>query len=336
MNPVAATPMAFVRMLLQAYAQRGLDPAPALAAAQIAPDQVAQPQASITSRQLEQLAGAAMRELDDEGLGWFSRRLPWGSYGMLVRASLSAPSLGVALARWCRHHHLLTDDVALRLERQQGEAVVRLTEHRAVGPAREFCLVTLLRNLHGVACWLVDSRIPLRQVEFPFATPPHAGVYPQLFPGPVYFAAPQAGLRFDARYLDLPLRRDDRALDAMLTDALTLIVRPYTRDRLLVQQVRMLLHSQPQASTADDLASALSLSSRTLHRQLSEEGASLQGLKDEVRRRRAMDALGRTQRPVKQVAQAVGFANEKSFARAFRQWTGESPVDYRRRINPAR
>ena len=28
-----------------------------------------------------------MQELDDEALGWFNRRLPWGSYGMLARAS---------------------------------------------------------------------------------------------------------------------------------------------------------------------------------------------------------------------------------------------------------
>src|SRR3990167_346259 len=54
-----------------------------------------------------------MRELDDEALGWFARPLPWGSYGMLARASLSAPTLGAALKRWCRHHGLLTPDVTL-------------------------------------------------------------------------------------------------------------------------------------------------------------------------------------------------------------------------------
>lgn len=332
MNPVAATPMAFVRMLLLAYEARGMAPSRALLAAQIAPHQVAVADATITSRQLELLAGTAMHELDDEGLGWFSRRLPWGSYGMLARASLSAPSLGVALARWCRHHHLLTDSIELRLERVQGAAVVQLLEHRPIGPAREFCLVTLLRNLFGVACWLIDSRIGLQQVELPYAAPAHAAVYPVLFPGPVRFGAARAALQFDARYLALPLRRDDKALDAMLAHALALIVRPYRRDRLLVQRVRTLLLSQPGASTADALAHALNVSTRTLHRQLQEEGASLQALKDDVRQSQAMALLGRSNRPVKQVALAVGFGNEKSFARAFRQWTGESPADYRIRV----
>jgi AraC-like DNA-binding protein len=75
----------------------------------------------------------------------------------------------------------------------------------------------------------------------------------------------------------------------------------------------MLLQEQPGAATAEALAHALAMSPRTLHRQLQEEGASLQALKDEVRQEQAMHLLRRTARPVKQVAQAVGFRSEKAF-----------------------
>jgi AraC-like DNA-binding protein len=40
--------------------------------------------------------------------------------------------------------------------------------------------------------------------------------------------------------------------------------------------------------------------------------------------------LLRTDTPVKQVAALVGFTNAKSFARAFRDWFGMSPTEYRR------
>ena len=103
----AETPMAFVQSIAQAYTQREMDPLPALTEAQIAPETLHHPNARITALQMEWLSATAMQALDDEALGWFSRRLPWGSYGMLVRASLTAPSLGVALQRWCRHHGLL-------------------------------------------------------------------------------------------------------------------------------------------------------------------------------------------------------------------------------------
>jgi AraC-like DNA-binding protein len=322
--------MAFVLAIVTAYTQRGMDPFPALKSAQIAPDLLHTPDARITALQMEWLSATAMRELDDEALGWFRRRLPWGSYGMLVRASLTAPTLGVALARWCRHHGLLTDDIHLQIKQAQGLASLQLSESRELGALQEFAVVSVLRNVLGVACWLTDSRIPLLQTTLRFAPPPHAGSYRVLFDGPTQFNAPLHSLQFDAGYLSLPVRRDEAALQRMLQRALLLTVRPYRRDRLLVEKVRQTLAEHPQHSrNADDLAAWLNLSARTLHRQLKEEGASLQQLKDAVRRDLAMDLLLRTQRPIKQIAAEVGFQNEKSFMRAFKGWTGQTPEDIR-------
>lgn len=327
----AVTPMAFVRCMVRAYEKYGVDPGPALRQAQITPAQLRRGDARITAAQMELVSGLAMQQLDDEALGWFSRRLPWGSHGMLCRASISAPDLGVALKRWCRHHRLLVDDVLLTLAVDGTRATLTIDERRPLGDWREFCLVTLLRSVHGFACWAIDSRIPLREVSFPFAAPPHHDAYPLMFPGPVQFAAGPAGFAFDAAYLAQPLRRDEAALRHMLQRALPLTVRPYRRDRLLAQRVRELLRQKPvELGNAGALADALHVSARTLHRQLRDEGSSLQALKDEVRRDRAVTMLARSGRPIKQVALAAGFRNEKSFARAFRHWTGRTPGQWRR------
>ncbi len=329
-STTTATPIAFVAAIMRAYAKYGKSPTRALELAQIAPELLQNPNARISAAQMERISDAAMQELDDEALGWFSRRLPWGSYGMLARASISAPKLGLALQRWCRHHGLLTDDITLQLQTLRDITTISLTEHRDLGAMREFCLVSVLRNLHGVACWLVDSRIPLQGAQFPFAAPAHHPVYALLFSGATSFGQPQAQIQMDARYLDLPLRRNEAALQQMLQHALPLTVLQYRRDRLLVQRVRQALATQPELTrSAEDLAVLLHLSPRTLHRQLKEEGASLQALKDEVRRQRAQDLLLRTDRPIKQVAQAAGFQNEKSFMRAFKGWTGQSPAEFR-------
>jgi len=243
-----------------------------------------------------------MRELDDEALGWFRRRLPWGSYGMLARASVTAPNLGVAMKRWCRHHNLLTEDIHLRLTSADGLAHIELEEHpqrHDLGRFREFCTVSILRNALGVACWLTDSRISLVHTRLHFAKPRHVD-------------------------------RDEAALQQMLQRALLLTVRPYRRDRLLVERVRQALAEHPEhGRNAEDLAVWLNMSARSLHRQLQEEGASLQQLKDSVRQQRAQDLLLRTRKPLKQIAFEVGFLNEKSFIRAFKSWTGESPEVFR-------
>ena len=52
-------------------------------------------------------------------------------------------------------------------------------------------------------------------------------------------------------------------------------------------------------------------------------------LKDAVRRDLAIDLLLRTPRGIKQIASEVGFQNEKSFMRAFKTWTGQTPDEFR-------
>ena len=326
----AETPIAFIQAIAAAYAARGLRIDEALKKAQIEPKLLKKNNARVTAMQMELISGIAMQELDDEGLGWFSRRLPWGSYGMLVRASLTSPTLGVALNRWCRHHGLLTDDIRLSLTERNGIATLQLDEVRALGMFQEFCVVSVLRNALGVACWLTDSRIPLTATHLRFAPPTHADSYRVLFDGPTHFNASTHCLQFDAGYLALPVRRDEAALQQMLQRALLLTVRPYRRDRLLVEKVRQTLAQHPEHSrNADDLAAWLNMSARTLHRQLQEEGASLQQLKDSVREQRARMLLLRTGKPLKQIATEVGFSNEKSFIRAFKTWTGQAPETFR-------
>jgi len=328
----AVTPIAFVQTILRAYEKYAADPSEALRLARISRSDLQRSEARITANQLEILTGFAMRQLDDEALGWFSRRLPWGSYGMLCRASITAPNLAVALKRWCRHHRLLTDDIILDLSIKGPLARLAITENRRLHEMRELCLLTNLRHMHGYACWAIDSNIPLHEVDLPFQAPRHAAVYGLLYRGPIRFGAAQAAISFDAQYLSLPLRRDEKALQDMLRRALPLTVRQYRSDPLMVLRLRDVLRAHcTELHAGESVACALNVSLRTLHRRLLKEGTSLQKVKNGVRRDLAIERLERTSRSIKQIARDVGFHNEKSFMRAFKQWTGESPVEYRRK-----
>ena len=335
-RPKAVTPMAFVNQISKAYERRGLSFELALKGARIAPQHVGDPDARVTAEQFEALSFHAMRELDDEALGWFSRPLRWGSLGMLCRASVTAPDLGSALKRWCRCYGLMTDDIHLSVTVAAGVARVGLEERRDLGGAREFCLVSVLRSVHGFACWLVDSRIPFSDLWFPFPAPAHAASYRAMFPGTARFEAGGAGFAVGAGFLRLPPGRGGGAARARVQNALRLMVLQYRRDRLLVGRVRTILRAHLSGRSADDLpdvaelARLLNISSRTLHRHLREEGASVQGIRDEVRRERALELLRRSPKTLKQIAHLVGFRNEKSFSRAFRLWTGMSPGQIRR------
>jgi AraC-like DNA-binding protein len=328
----AVTPAAFVRGVVEAYVKYGRDPTEALSKGQVPVGLLAAVDARITAAQFEALAGHAMRELDDEALGWFSRRLPWGSYGMLCRASIAAPNLEVALKRWRRHHRILTEDVLFELAVGDEAAVMSIREGCDLGRLREFCLVTLLRYVLGFSCWAIDSAIALRSAEFPYPQPRHVSVYPTIFCKAVRFDAERASITFDKRYLSLPLKRSAADLDNMLKGALRLTVLPYRRDRLLVERVRRVLRqARGRILRAEDVASELALSTRTMHRRLRDEATSLRELKEEAKLEFAKQELVRGRVPIKRIAELSGFRNEKSFSRAFRNWTGSSPRDFRGR-----
>ena len=328
----SVTPMAFVRGMARALSKAQLPLNAWLEKAQITPDQLDQPLATITAAQMEVASEWAMRALNDEALGWFERALPWGSYGMLARASMGAHNLGTAMRRWSRHHGLLTSLVALHITPRPDALIdITITDLGVEPKLQEFCHVTLLRNMLGFASWAVDSRLSLHSASFAFTEPAHAAAYDVLFQCPVTFGASHTHMTLASNYLDLPLRRDELALNTMLQRALPLTVRHYRRDRLLVQQVQQLLGSDRPAPTADDLANQLNMSTRSLYRQLQEEGASWQQLKTQHAMTLARLALLTHNWPIKQVASHCGFANEKSFIRAFRQHTGHSPAAFRQR-----
>lgn len=327
----AQTPMAFIRAIVRAYAKVGRDAVGALRAGGLVRADVDAPAGRITAGQMEAICLFAMRDLDDEALGWFSRALPWGSNGMLCRASLPSASLGVALKRWCRHYGLLVGDIDVRFTVRDALVRIEIEERQDLGEQREFALVSVLRNVHGIACWLVNARIPLRGAMFPYAAPDHAGAYRWMFRAGLCFGARRASICFDGHCADLPVVRDDRDLRQMLKRPLPLLVHQYPHAHRVGTQVRDLLRAHAAKSwVAPELASRLNLSVRSLHRHLAEEGVSLQDIKNEVRREVAMASLARKDRPIKQVAGSVGFQNEASFNRAFREWTGQTPAAYRR------
>lgn len=327
--------MAFARSLLEGAVRLGHDPSAALAAADISTVNLSATDGRISAAQMERLSGLLMRQIDDEALGWFHRRLPWGSYGMLARASISSPTLKTALQRWCRHHWLLTDDVLLTLRPLSNAssqcAEITLQEVNVgpwlTGELREFCHVSLLRNLFGFGSWLVDSRWPLIDLELGFPLPEHVKAYPALFSCPAKFSCNSTILRFDSAFLSLPVRRDEVALNEMLHRPLSLMVKGHRPDRLLAERIRALFHQNPSAlKSADELAHKLHTSPRTLHRNLRSAGTSVQEIKNQVRMELANELLLRTNMSLKQIASKVGYQDAKAFSRAYKHLTGRVPL----------
>lgn len=79
------------------------------------------------------------------------------------------------------------------------------------------------------------------------------------------------------------------------------------------------------------IAGAINMSIRTLQRRLAASGRTYKDLVDEVRLAEAQRALAESDSPLKAIAFDLGFAEQASFTRAFRRWTGQAPSEYRKR-----
>jgi AraC-like DNA-binding protein len=76
----------------------------------------------------------------------------------------------------------------------------------------------------------------------------------------------------------------------------------------------------------------LGLSPRTLQRRLGEHRASFQRLLADVRRELADQYLRRPDLSLGEVAFLLGYQDLSSFHRAFRRWSGRTPLERRRTL----
>jgi AraC-like DNA-binding protein len=79
------------------------------------------------------------------------------------------------------------------------------------------------------------------------------------------------------------------------------------------------------------VAAQLNLPVRRLRTQLAEADTSFQQILSDFRCRLAKRLLAQTSESIERIVYLTGFSEPSTFYRAFRRWTGETPVEYRRR-----
>jgi transcriptional regulator GlxA family with amidase domain len=78
------------------------------------------------------------------------------------------------------------------------------------------------------------------------------------------------------------------------------------------------------------VAHRLGLSERTLQRRLEEAGRSFRSIVDTASYQFVLELMQDSTLGLAEVARACGFRNQAALSRAFRRWTGRSPMEYRR------
>ncbi|WP_029920820.1 AraC family transcriptional regulator [Nevskia soli] len=323
----------FVRQAAQALVRRGHDPVPVLLRCNIAPTLLLSDSARVTPESFGALWLAISAVLDDEFFALDARRMKVGSFSTLCHHCLNADNLDGVLKRMSRLFNILLDDTVMRVESLGAEAFLVLRSRPGREPELEaFAHETLLVISYGLLCWLVGRRVPIRRASFAYTQPAWWPEYRSIFCDDLQFGGTETCIVISARHLTQPVMQTAASAREFLRGAPANFILKYRDDQSLASRLRRRLRSLPPESWPNQatLAREFRLGSSTMHRKLAEEGTSLREIRDVLRRDLAVRHLAESGLSVCDIAAALGFAEPSAFRRAFKQWTGVRPGDYRR------
>lgn len=326
-----SVPAIFPQTYLRIAEERGASVPMILARAQL-PGDYRQVPGDLTMAQMERLILTVWEETGDNGLGldvgW---QLPPTAFGNFGYALLCSATMADALELCQRYWHLVAKGTGLSLQ-PDGDWLaveVRLPAFLESTFRQLFLEVTFTSLCHGFQL-LSGAPIDDLEVWFDFPAPDYQAKVRQRL-GEVSYGMTANQVRFPARLLNIQLgMHNPTALDfaigqcdreIALHDAETSQLEAVVRDRMVF--------SVDGYPGLEAISRKLNMTSRTLRRRLEQEGTSFKALLEDAKRRDAVTLLDDHDVAIQKVAEMLGYRDPANFTRAFRQWTGQSPSEYR-------
>ncbi len=326
---LATTSAAWVRLIVNGAEQAGLSPAPLLKSAGIARDVLNDPGARVSQQQVTRLwqAVSAAYPGDDLALicgrGFQPEQAPVISYALR-----SSVNIKEAVDRLLRFHKLIGEALNLRVSAKDGGLLIRIEPDQ---PVPALSQQTALVAMAGMIRWLLSEDQPPLQAKMQCRQPLQVQEWRDWFGCPPHFAAAENSLFFPADVLQravpsrLPdaLRHERAARQALLQ----------LREQNAAAHIRYWIEQALQLGEPDRewVAGCLGVSVSTLQRRLRLHGQTFRQLLEETRREVALRLL-REGVALNDIALRLGYQEQSTFQRAFRQWFSVSPGRWRRDV----
>lgn len=323
------------RALLDACVRFGLDTGEILQAARLDPITLQDPDARISIEQVDAIWQKAYELSGDPCLALHAVEiLPFGAYRVIDFLASSAPTVGEALAKVSDYFPLINRVVSLPYvvgARHVTFAVEAPTRPSAITrPYAEYTLAAVFLRTRLAT----HQPYSLMRVEFSHPPPGDIREHERIFECPVAFGAETCQMVIGRDAWDTPRQGSDPTLFSVLdTHARMLLDQlPSTVD--IVGRVREAIEAQLRGGNPglESVAKQLAMSPRTLQRRLREERAAFNDVLETMRFRAAKAYLAQRDIAGVEIAYLLGFAEQSSFNRAFKRWSGLTPTEYRRRL----
>ncbi len=180
---------------------------------------------------------------------------------------------------------------------------------------------------------MVGSHWAPREVHFAHKTPEQTTEHARIFKAPVVFNCFANALVMEREFCAQPVPAADPNLFKILRHYLDDMLSHAPREDELLASIRKTIAELMKDGSPDigRVAKRLALSPRTLQRRLRDIGLEFKVLVDDTRRRFAVEYLKDSENTLTEIAFLLGYSEVSAFSRAFKRWTGATPLDYRRR-----
>lgn len=287
------------------------------------------------SSKLASLANTVWRSLDDESTNGAIKRLPFGFFKMLCRACGDCSNLHSIIHRSCDFFRLISDEYKFSLE-VKGEEAIFILGHDSLADNllpknNDYFIMCLAIVLTRWFAWMIDEAIKLDRVEFQFSAFALPEDFEAIYHSAVTFNHRSNCIVFSKDFLTKPVVASQHKLPALLINAPHCFLGHYKQANSTAEQVRKILIQNEallQFKLAD-ISQQLNTSTATLTRKLKAENTSFMEIKDRTRKHKAMVLLRSLELPIAEISYSLGFSEASAFTRAFKKWTGDSPVEYR-------
>jgi AraC-like DNA-binding protein len=326
---VSSLPGAYIKDFIELVGRWKITPGTLLAGLPIDLATLSEPTTKVPLRVCEAILGRAVELTHEPALAiHVGTQMRVSTHGFLGFAAMTASTARDALDLAVRFASTRTSAIGLALYVEGNTASLVIEERTPLTPlVREFVVIAL-----SVGIWQLGQAltgVPIDGVaECAFAAPDYIGKLPTA--GRVRFDCPANRLVFSSSVLDLPLRSADVVATRLAREQCERELAEVV-DASLPGRIRALLAESDGTLALDDVAKQLRISPRTIKRKLAERGTTFSEIRDDLRRQRALLLLDNRELSVGDVAARLGYSELPNFTRAFRKWTGKTPLAYRER-----
>lgn len=260
-------------------------------------------------------------------------RYHFTAFGTLGFAMASSPNLRAALETTLQHFTLTF--ALSRFHVNEGEDVteITLTADHLPKEIRAFVLERDIAAMIRVQRDLLPGAGIIRGVAFPFPHRGNSARYRTLLETEPDFDAPHCVLNIDRKAILAPLPSANAIAHKAAQEQCSQMATTGKPSQNLACLIRKhLMRAFPGMPDMETVAADFCMTSRTLRRHLGRENTSFTQIRDEVRETIAKDLLLTTSLSIAEIAYRLGFACATSFINAFKKWTGQTPLAYRRAI----